>query len=163
MSNKSIFTYEYIHIWVAFCTHSTNIIICTLFTKCIPFTHRMIPGSKYGYSNANTSILTYIYIQRTFCWWVLQHCTGFARLVWGRPRINPSFHLFKSICMFCVFLLSTPACHSPLVLFSHSALPLYIFRVTFTYRMISAENMNMLIRNTNMNMLIRVHPWIWIC
>ena len=42
-----------------------------------------------------------------FVWWVLQHCTGFARLVWGRLRVHPSFHLFKSICVFCVFLLSS--------------------------------------------------------
>ena len=58
-----------------------------------------------------------------FFWWVLQHCTGFARLVWGRLRVHPSFYLFKSICVFCVFLFSTPASHSPLVLFGHSALP----------------------------------------
>jgi len=38
-----------------------------------------------------------------FVWWVLQHCTGFARLVWGRLRVHLSFHLFKSICVLCVF------------------------------------------------------------
>ena len=32
-------------------------------------------------------------------------------------------HFFKLICVFCVFLFSTPAFHSPLVLFGHSALP----------------------------------------
>ena len=26
-----------------------------------------------------------------FCWWVLQHCIGFARLVWGRPRVHRAF------------------------------------------------------------------------
>ena len=36
---------------------------------------------------------------------------------------SPSLHLFKSICVFCVFLFSTPASHSPLVLYGHSALP----------------------------------------
>ena len=40
-------------------------------------------------------------------WWVLQHCTGSARLVWGRLRVHSSFHLFKSICVFCVFLFSS--------------------------------------------------------
>ena len=33
---------------------------------------------------------------------------------------SPSFHLFKSICVFCVFLFSTPASHSPLVLLGGS-------------------------------------------
>jgi len=27
-----------------------------------------------------------------FCWWVLQHCTGFARLVWGRLRVRRAFN-----------------------------------------------------------------------
>ena len=35
---------------------------------------------------------------------VLHHCTGFARLVWGRFRVHLSFHLFKSFCVFCVCL-----------------------------------------------------------
>ena len=26
-----------------------------------------------------------------FCWWVLQHCTGFARLIWGRLRVHRAF------------------------------------------------------------------------
>jgi len=26
-----------------------------------------------------------------FFWWVLQHCTGFARLVWGRLRVHRAF------------------------------------------------------------------------
>jgi len=34
-----------------------------------------------------------------------------------------SFHLFRLICVFCVILFSTPASHSPLVQFGHSALP----------------------------------------
>jgi len=37
-------------------------------------------------------------VQGLLDWWVLQHCTGFARLGWGRLRVHPSFHLFKSIC-----------------------------------------------------------------
>ena len=66
-----------------------------------------------------------------FCWWVLQHCfldkycsTVQGLLDWFEVDLGfPSFHLFKSICVFCVFLFSTPASHSPLVLFGHSALP----------------------------------------
>jgi len=27
----------------------------------------------------------------SLCWWVLQHCTGFARLVWGRLRVHWAF------------------------------------------------------------------------
>ena len=27
----------------------------------------------------------------SFSWWVLQHCTGFARLVWGRLRVHRAF------------------------------------------------------------------------
>ena len=42
----------------------------------------------------------------SFFWWVLQHCTGSARLVWGRLRVHASFHLFKSICVLCVFVFS---------------------------------------------------------
>jgi len=56
---------------------------------------------------------------KTVClWWVLQHCTGFARLVWGRLRVHLSFHLFKSSGVFCVFLFSSysgfhwEVCHS---------------------------------------------------
>jgi len=35
-----------------------------------------------------------------FSWWVLQHCTGFARLVWGRLRVHRAFiysNWFKNI------------------------------------------------------------------
>jgi len=28
---------------------------------------------------------------RQFSWWVLQHCTGFAQLVWGRLRVHRAF------------------------------------------------------------------------
>ena len=34
---------------------------------------------------------TFSYVQQHFFWWVLQHCTGFARLVWGRLRVHPAF------------------------------------------------------------------------
>jgi len=34
-----------------------------------------------------------------FFWWVLQHCTGFARLVWGRLRVHRAF--IYSNCFVC--------------------------------------------------------------
>jgi len=52
-----------------------------------------------------TTVMSHPIVQ-FFCW-VLQHCTGLARLVWGRLRVHPSFHLFKSIWVFCVFLFSS--------------------------------------------------------
>ena len=37
-----------------------------------------------------------------FCWWVLQHCTGFARLVWGRLRVHQAFiHSNWFVCSVC--------------------------------------------------------------
>jgi len=80
---------------------------------------------EMNYTYIHTCIHAYIQINKygtgaeDFFWWVLQHCTGFARLVWGRLRVHLSFHLFKVICVFCVFLFSTPASHSPLVLLGH--------------------------------------------
>jgi len=68
---------------------------------------------KYIYTHTHTYIYTRTHMHSTqnlrdiFFWWVLQHCTGFARLVWGRLGVHLSFHLFKSICVFCVFLLSS--------------------------------------------------------
>jgi len=42
-----------------------------------------------------------------FFWWVLQHCTGFARLVWGRLRVNWAFiysNWFVCSVCFCSLL-----------------------------------------------------------
>jgi len=37
-----------------------------------------------------------------FFWWVLQHCTGFARLVWGRLRVHRAFiHSDWFVCSVC--------------------------------------------------------------
>jgi len=33
------------------------------------------------------------------CWWVLQHCTGFARLVWGKLRVHRNLHNTLDISM----------------------------------------------------------------
>ena len=38
--------------------------------------------------------LEYLSLKRVMSrlsWWVLQHCTGFARLVWGRLRVHRAF------------------------------------------------------------------------
>jgi len=37
------------------------------------------------------SIEWWCQIISSFCRWVLQHCTGFARLVWGRLRVHRAF------------------------------------------------------------------------
>ena len=76
-----------------------------------------------------------------FFWWVLQHCTGFARLVWGRIRVHPSFHSFKSICVFCVFLFSaylsyTHTCkhthkHTHCLSLSHTHAPSCMWPISF--------------------------------
>ena len=42
-----------------------------------------------------------------FFWWVLQHCTGFARLVWGRLRVHRAFiysNWFVCSVCFCSLL-----------------------------------------------------------
>jgi len=42
-----------------------------------------------------------------FFWWVLQHCTGFARLVWGRLRVHRVFiysNWFVCSVCFCSLL-----------------------------------------------------------
>ena len=36
------------------------------------------------------------------CWWVLQHSTGFARLVWGRLRVHRAF-IYSDWFVSCVF------------------------------------------------------------
>jgi len=53
---------------------------------------------------------TYIALYRVwdlFFWWVLQHCTGFARLVWGRLRVRLAFiysNWFVCSVCFCSLL-----------------------------------------------------------
>ena len=39
-----------------------------------------------------------------FFWWVLQHCTGFARLVWGRLRVHRAF--VYEICIILIWYAS---------------------------------------------------------
>jgi len=42
-----------------------------------------------------------------FFWWVLQHCTGFARLVWGRLKVHRAFiysNWFVCSVCFCSLL-----------------------------------------------------------
>ena len=53
--------------------------------------------------STNLALPTYLYCVRDreteikstcasdFSWWVLQHCTGFAWLVWGRSRVHRAF------------------------------------------------------------------------
>ena len=46
-------------------------------------------------------------VPRNFFWWVLQHCTGFARLVWGRRRVHRAFiysNWFVCSVCFCSLL-----------------------------------------------------------
>ena len=38
-----------------------------------------------------------------FSWWVLQYCTGFARLVWGRLRVHRAF----ISCHTCIHLVNS--------------------------------------------------------
>jgi len=63
------------HIWARYVAHMNE--SCHTHEKKRYTTHRLTSG--------------------LFFWWVLQHCTGFARLVWGRLRVHLSFHLFKSM------------------------------------------------------------------
>jgi len=35
--------------------------------------------------------MAHAWVWQHFFWWVLQHCTGFARLVWGRLRVHRAF------------------------------------------------------------------------
>ena len=46
-------------------------------------------------------------VVKFFCWWVLQHRTGFARLVWGRLRVHRAFiysNWFVCSVCFCSLL-----------------------------------------------------------
>jgi len=58
-----------------------------------------------------------------FSWWVLQHCTGFARLVWGRLRVHRALFIQNDLCVMCVFVLYSPVSLSSCPFFGHPALP----------------------------------------
>jgi len=58
-----------------------------------------------------------------FFWWILQHCTGFARLVWGRLRVHRAF-IYSDWFVCCVCFCSLlPRLTLLLSFFGHSALP----------------------------------------
>ena len=40
----------------------------------------------------------WVSLEVSFFWWVLQHCTGFARLVWGRLRVHRAFVYMGLFC-----------------------------------------------------------------
>jgi len=80
---------------------------------------RVAVYSSMGISmgNVNTFVLLYIvvrvsvsemdtrypFLPRRSSWWVLQHCTGFARLVWGRLRVHRAFvYLDWFVCYVCL-------------------------------------------------------------
>ena len=44
---------------------------------------------------------THILLMSHFVWWVLQHCTGFARMVWGRLRVHRAFVWLDWLCTYC--------------------------------------------------------------
>jgi len=50
----------------------------------------------------------YVFVCVYFFWWVLQHCTGFAGLVWGTLRVHRAFiysNWFVCSVCFCSLLL----------------------------------------------------------
>ena len=63
-------------------------------------THTPTHTHTHTHTHARTLTHACIHTRKGVClaeyvfWWILQHCTGFARLVWGRLRVHLSFHLF---------------------------------------------------------------------
>ena len=67
-----IYTLICMYLYVYICAY----LICSVWHECwrgIPMEDRVIH--------------IWVYIS----WWVLQHCTGSARLIWGRPRVHGAF------------------------------------------------------------------------
>jgi len=61
---------------------------------------------KYERVSSRMSYVTHAAYE-CFSWWVLQHCTGFARLVWDRLRVHRAFvYSDWFVCYVCVL------CHS---------------------------------------------------
>jgi len=50
-----------------------------------------------------------------FSWWVLQHCTGFARLVWGRLRFTELLLIQIDLCVIRDYWRTSHSyvCHNP--------------------------------------------------
>ena len=69
--------------------------VCVSTCVCVYVCIKIIPGAEVA--------MWLVF----FSWWVLQHCTGFARLVWGRVRVHPAFiysNWFVCSVCFCSLL-----------------------------------------------------------
>jgi len=125
-SHMYIYTYTYLYMYIHICTYMytyihavrysvdpSNDLIATqvsyiyihIYTYMYVYVytsyiHVYIPALQWCYSLLNTHFFT---------WWVLYHCTGFARLVCGRLRVHRAFvysNWFVCYVCFCSSLLS---------------------------------------------------------
>jgi len=63
--------------------HDSLICVPWLIDMC-DMTHSPEKGMKCFFAG----VVHPVFFSPLFSWWVLQHCTGFARLVWGRLRVH---------------------------------------------------------------------------
>ena len=123
-----IYAYIYIHIYI----HIYISIYIYMYISIYSYTYTFISHSRELWFDIY--ILIYIHICNIhansgvisaphFWWWVLQHCTGFARLIWGRLRVHRAF-IYSDwfVCSVC-FCPLFPRLTLLLSVFGHSALP----------------------------------------
>ena len=79
-----IHAYIYTYIYICICIH-----MYIIFIMNIPYWRRRLLSRAYR-TETNRYIFN-VCREVYFFWWVLQHCTGFARLVWGRLRVHRAF------------------------------------------------------------------------
>ena len=92
-------TYEGVmpHIWMSHVTYTAE--SCYIYS-CRRFEHLESLWSSQSYTPTNA-----------FSWWVLQQCTGFARLVWSRLRVHRAFVYSDWFVCYVCFSQENRACH----------------------------------------------------
>ena len=98
------------HSFIEFITHSYMWYYCSGALGCLPGRR-----SIHMPSASPNAVSKYIHRRSHVCSKCVRQGKFFNTL--------NQFYLFRLICVFCVFLCSTPASQSPLVLFGYSALP----------------------------------------
>ena len=96
-----IHIYIYIHIYLYIFIFSCIYIFTCRFIYTYMCIYVLIPKC------AQTFVFSNLCKCHFFFWWVLQHCTGFARLVWGRLRVHRAFiysNWFVCSVCFCSLL-----------------------------------------------------------
>ena len=83
--NESRHTYIWVmaHIWMSHATRSNE--------SCHTYEWVMPHIQVCHVTRTHAPCHTHERLESHFFWWVLQHCTGFARLVWGTLRVHRAF------------------------------------------------------------------------